>query len=265
MTVGFFDSGIGGISVLEKAADQCPTLDLLFYADLDHVPYGTKTREEIVGYVDAAVRFLHEQGADIIVLACNTATSAAAKFLREKYVFPILGMEPAVKVASGLIENPDEDKIFVTATDLTLKLEKLDHLIRALNIDKNVDEISLQGLVGFAEQGTFDGEAVKEYTEQALATGNLDKVKAVVLGCTHFTFYKTLIKNIMLNLTGRDIPVIDGNQGTVNYLATYLPEATGDRKELSERIRFFESGREAAFEKYRPLLARAHKENAGGQ
>ena len=82
MTVGFFDSGIGGVSVLEKATVVLPDTDFLFYADLAHVPYGKKTQEEIAQYVDDAVAFLHAHGADIVVLACNTATSAAAKKLR---------------------------------------------------------------------------------------------------------------------------------------------------------------------------------------
>lgn len=263
MTVGVFDSGIGGVSVLEKAADKLPHTDFLFYADLAHVPYGRKTREEIIEYVDDAISFLHEQGADIVVLACNTATSAAAKALREKYPFPILGMEPAVKVAAKVLGADASQKIIVTATELTLKLEKLDTLIHTLGVDENVEEISLQRLVEFAEQGIFSGAAVENYLTQALAGEALDQACAIVLGCTHFTFYKTLIKRIVLQLTGREIPVIDGNQGTVNYLTTMVMEKGRPPRPFEERIRFFESGTAAPFEKYRPILERAHIENAG--
>lgn len=264
MTVGFFDSGIGGISVLEKATVQLPDTDFLFYADLAHVPYGKKTQEEIVRYVDEAVTFLHEQGAEIIVLACNTATSAAAKKLRAKYDFPILGMEPAVKVAAKTLVDHASQKIIVTATELTLKLEKLDNLIHALGVDESVEEVPLQKLVAFAERGVFDGPEVEAYLEQSFSGCDMRHACAVVLGCTHFTFYKTLISRIVLNLTGRHIPVVDGNQGTVNYLATMVADAGTTAKSLEARIRFFESGREAPFEKYRSILAKAHIENARG-
>lgn len=264
LTVGFFDSGIGGVSVLEKAACQLPATDFLFYADSAHVPYGKKSKEDIVRFVDDAVGFLHEKGADIVVLACNTATSAAAKYLRSKYDFPILGMEPAVKVASNILGNDDKQKIIVTATELTLKLEKLDMLIHRLGVMDNVEEVPLQRLVMFAEHGVFEGEAVEAYLKEAFSACDLQHACSVVLGCTHFTFYKTLISRIVLQLTGCSVPVIDGNSGTVNYLATMIEDGTSSTKSLEERVRFFESGIEAPFEKYRPILERAHLENARG-
>lgn len=264
MTVGFFDSGIGGVSVLEKATVQLPNTDFLFYADSDHVPYGKKSEREIITYVDEAVSFLHKNGAEIVVLACNTATSAAARMLRAKYSFPILGMEPAVKVASKALENDPEKKIIVTATELTLKLEKLDHLIHQLGVVDSVEEVPLQRLVQFAEQRVFEGTQVADYLREAFSACDMTNACAVVLGCTHFTFYKTLISSIVLNLSGRQIPVVDGNQGTVNHLATMVHDSGGKSKRLEDRIRFFESGREVPFDRFRPILERAHKENARG-
>lgn len=264
MIVGFFDSGIGGVSVLEKAASQLPYTNFLFYADSAHVPYGKKTKADIVQYVDDAVAFLHRAGAEIIVLACNTATSAAAKYLREKYSFPILGMEPAVKVAAQTLDGDMSRKIIVTATELTLKLEKLDNLIHRLGVDSYVEEVPLQQLVAFAEQGIFEGKKVEQYLMQAFSACDMSHACAIVLGCTHFTFYKTLIGNIVVNLTGRHIPVVDGNAGTVNYLATMVSEEILELKPLADRLRFFESGKEVPFEKYQHILERAHIENAGG-
>lgn len=264
MKVGFFDSGIGGISVLEKATERLPDTDFLFYADSAHVPYGKKTTEEIIGFVDHAIQFLRAQGADIIVLACNTATSAAAKYLRAKYDFPILGMEPAVKVASKVISAKNDQKIIVTATELTLKLEKLDRLIHQLGVDDRVEEVPLQQLVEFAENGVFSGPEVEGYLKECFLKCDLAHAGSVVLGCTHFTFYKTLIKHIVLNLTGREIPVIDGNSGTVNYLATMVVNDESERRPLNVRVRFFESDVEVPFEKFSALLSRAKQENAGG-
>ena len=264
MTVGFFDSGVGGISVLEKAAVQLKHNNFLFYADSAHVPYGVKTKEEIIHYVDHAVSFLHDQGAEIIVLACNTATSAAAEYLREKYPFPILGMEPAVKVASKTLEANSDNKIIVTATELTLKLNKFEKLVNQLGIDEKIEAVSLQRLVEFAEKGIFSGEEVSNYLIERLNIADINKIAALVLGCTHFTFFKTLINDIMYKLVGNYIPIIDGNEGTVNYLSTLVQvnDFSGE-KPLNERIRFFESDIEVPFEKYAKLLEYAHRENAG--
>lgn len=264
LTVGFFDSGIGGLSVLEMAASRLPHTEFLFYADEDNLPYGKKTKEEIINYVDEAVRFLREHGADVVVLACNTATSASAMYLREKYDFPILGMEPAVKVATKNRGNGEGNRIVVTATNLTLKLEKLERLIEQLGVDDCVDELSLQELVTFAENGVFDGVEVEQYLKKQLNSCDLEHTCSIVLGCTHFTFFKTLIKEIVLELSGKTIPVIDGNAGTVNYLKTFIKEDASINTALEDRIRLFESGREVPITKYLPILNRAHYENAGG-
>ena len=265
MTVGFFDSGVGGISVLEKAAVQLKYNKFLFYADSAHVPYGVKTREEIIDYVDHAVAFLHEQGAEIVVLACNTATSAAAEYLRNKYSFPILGMEPAVKVASKTLDANSDKKIIVTATELTLKLKKFEKLVHQLDINESVETCSLQKLVEFAENGDFDGPEVKKYLRNRLSSLEKNKISALVLGCTHFTFFKTLINDIMYELLGYHVPIIDGNEGTVNYLETLVKKNDfSEEKPLKERIRIFESDQEVPCEKYLNLLQRAHIENAGG-
>ena len=264
MTVGFFDSGIGGVSVLEMAASQLTHTDFLFYADSDHLPYGTKKKEDIVRYVDEAVSFLRQEGADVIVLACNTATSAAANYLRSQYDFPILGMEPAVKVATLNRNALAGNRIVVTATELTLKLDKLENLIERLGINDCVDEVSLQKLVIFAENDIFSGEEVETYIKNQLSQYDLKQACSIVLGCTHFTFFKTVISKIVLELTGNSIPVIDGNKGTINHLKTFVQENEYKEKPLSERIRFFESGRPMSFNQYLPLLNRAHLENAGG-
>ena len=110
MNIAIFDSGIGGLSVLYQAKRMLPEAHFLYYADEDHVPYGEKTREQILTYTDEAVRFLLEQGADAIVLACNTATSVAAATLRDRYPLPIIGMEPAVKLA---LNQDDTHRVLV--------------------------------------------------------------------------------------------------------------------------------------------------------
>ena len=102
MRTAFFDSGIGGLSVLHHAMKILPNEEFIFFADEDNVPYGTKSREQILKYVDDAFKFLTAQKVDAIVVACNTATSVAVRPMREKYSLPIIGMEPAIKKALDL-------------------------------------------------------------------------------------------------------------------------------------------------------------------
>ena len=121
MNIAIFDSGIGGLSVLYQAKRMLPEAHFLYY-----VPYGEKTREQILTYTDEAVRFLLDQGADAIVLACNTATSVAAATLRDRYPLPIIGMEPAVKLA---LNQDDTHRVLVAATPITIRGNKLKCLV----------------------------------------------------------------------------------------------------------------------------------------
>ena len=109
MKIGIFDSGIGGLSVLHQAMIIMPEADYIFYADVDNVPYGEKTKEEVRKLVDHAVGFLVDKGCQAIVLACNTATSAAISYLREKYKLPIIGIEPAVNRQLSTFMNQEKE------------------------------------------------------------------------------------------------------------------------------------------------------------
>lgn len=265
MTIGFFDSGIGGITVLENAMVQLPQENFIFYADVDHVPYGVKSEREIREYLDSIVEFMISKKVDILVLACNTATSAAADYLREKYDIPILGMEPAVKVARSELDPNYHDLIIVSATELTLKLEKLDDLIHRLGINDNIMALSLQKLVEFAEKGKFNDKEVLLYLDEMLSQINFNRVCAFVLGCTHFTYYKSMIKKYLKLHAKREIPVIDGNQGTVKNLIRKIQKSKTNNSSNSSQqlVRFFESGREVDSNKYIKLLKLAHEENSG--
>ena len=123
MKIGIFDSGIGGLSVLHQAMIIMPEADYIFYADVDNVPYGEKTKEEV-----RKLGFLVDKGCQAIVLACNTATSAAISYLREKYKLPIIGIEPAVKPAVEHIHESGK-RVMVVSTPVTAKGEKLKKLV----------------------------------------------------------------------------------------------------------------------------------------
>lgn len=267
-SIGFFDSGIGGLSVLREALKILPNENYIYYADTRHVPYGVKPKEEVKQYVFQAVAFMAAQGIKGLVIACNTATSIAVKELREMYQFPIVGMEPAVKPA--VERNGGEDKrVLVLATPLTLREEKFQNLVDQVDCGHIVDFLPLPELVMFAEQLEFSQEVVGSYLTSSLAKYNLKNYGTIVLGCTHFPFFKSVFQKVL----PPHIDLIDGNVGTVKHLKNVLEEAgvlnrqnnlTGAVQALSApqqagQVAFYASGQKITdnviLAKYRRLLS----------
>ncbi len=211
MKLGFFDSGIGGLSVYRLARKALPEADLIYFADTDNVPYGEKSENEVTALADKAAGFLVDKGAGAIVLACNTATSAAAGYLRDKLNIPVIGMEPAVKKA---VEEHPEGRILAAATTLTCRGDKLKKLIERVDKSGRVDTLPLPGLVHLAEEGDFAPEKVEPYLKEALAPFDLSEYSALVLGCTHFLFFTDAFKRLL----PENVTLVHGNEGTVNQL-----------------------------------------------
>lgn len=217
MKIGIFDSGIGGLTVLHQAMITLPGEDFIYFADCDHVPYGTKPREEVTGYVDHAIDFLVHKGVKAIVVACNTATSIAIDYIREKYALPILGMEPAVKPA---VERYSDKRVMVIATPLTVKEDKLKNLLQQVDDDHRVDLLPLPKLVEFAERDEFETEEVEHYLKKEFSSYNMENYSALILGCTHFNYFKAVLRKIL----PAQVEFIDGSEGTINHLKNILAE-----------------------------------------
>jgi len=244
MKIGIFDSGIGGVSVLNEALHKLPNENYIFYADVDHVPYGLKTPEEIIGFTDSIVQELLSQGVDALVIACNTATSVAADYLRDKYDVPIIGMEPAVKPA--VEASKSSGRVLVMATPVTIRENKLRSLLQKVDTDHMVDLLPMPGLVRFAESETFDGPEVEAYIDEQLAIFDRSLYSEVVLGCTHFNYFKPAIKAAFDGTTKQTIEMIDGNVGTINHLAERLGleiDETSYVNFADANVTYLESGR----------------------
>ena len=211
MKIAFFDSGMGGLSVLHHAMKILPHEQFLFFADEDNVPYGTKSPEEVLRCVDEAFKFLIAQGVGAIVVACNTATSVAVKKMRARYPLPIIGMEPALKVALDTFPNR---KVLVTATAITITGEKIQRLIKKLRAENLAELRALPRLVEFAERQEFNSSAVEKYLRAELADYDFEKFSSLVLGCTHFNYFKDTLRKIL----PPHMKILDGNAGTVNEL-----------------------------------------------
>jgi glutamate racemase len=254
MRIGFFDSGIGGLTVLAEALDQLPGADFRYFADTASVPYGDKPRDLVRQCVFAGVERLARQGLDALVVACNTATSVAIEDLRRRYPFPILGMEPAVKPALRLV-RPDAGRVLVLATDMTLREQKFHRLVHRLDADDRVDHLSLQRLVRFAEALTFAPEVIGPYLREATAHLDLAAYAAVVLGCTHFPYYRQQLARLFPAGTA----LVDGHRGTLLNLLAQL----GPMPAMAEggRVTFLESGPGGDPERFHRALA-AYRQQA---
>lgn len=236
MKIGVFDSGVGGLTVLHEALKLLPEEEYHYYADVDHVPYGEKSVEEIRAYSDTAVSFLVGKKCDAVVVACNTATSAAVRILREKYDLPLIGIEPAVKPA---MEQRGSGRILVIATPLTVREKKLHDLIARYDGEAYVDLIPLPGLVGFAEQGDFGSQRVQAYLEEAFSAVDTSVYSVLVYGCTHFYHFAKLLREFF----PKDILMLDGSGGTARNLANTLKQK-GIPSEKRFSVHYYRSGRE---------------------
>lgn len=208
--IGFFDSGVGGISVLKKALEIMPNENYIYYGDSGNAPYGTKSVEEIKRLSYNVVDFLLEKGVKGIVVACNTATSAVVAELRRKYEgFPIVGIEPALKPA---VMSEKQGKIIIMATPMTLAQGKFNALLDRLSGDRRDDVLPLPcaGLMEFVEQGKFEGDEIESFLREKFECLKDEKIATVVLGCTHYPFVRKTIAKIL----GDDVEIIDGSLGT---------------------------------------------------
>lgn len=246
MKIGFFDSGIGGISVLHKALKKVPDAEFIYYADTENVPYGEKPKEVILELVENIMQFMADQNVDAVVVACNTATSVAIKDLRKEFDFPIIGMEPAVKKAR---EDYPEGRTLVMATPVTVKGDKMKFLLEKVDQDHLVDMIPMPGLVRFAENEKFSGKEVEDYIKGQLKDYDLSKYSSLVLGCTHFNYFKKVLKSLIPD----SLHFVDGIEGTVAQLIRKLPqekEASSSDKSRDSygKVTYYFSGKPATEE-----------------
>jgi glutamate racemase len=220
MRIAFFDSGLGGITVLHEGIRRFPQEDFMYYADTLHVPYGTKPKDEVKQYIFDAVDAMMKTDIKALVIACNTATSIAIAELRRKHPsIPIIGMEPAVKPAVQL-SRLNGRRVLVLATPLTLRESKYIELVNRIDDMSIVDSLPLPELVEYCESLQFDKALMSDYFTAKFASYKLERYGTVVLGCTHYPFYR----KILTELLPKHIQIIDGSGGTVNRLGELLAD-----------------------------------------
>ncbi|MCP9759492.1 glutamate racemase [Aquitalea sp. S1-19] len=192
--IGMFDSGLGGLSVWRELARQLPHESVIYLADRAWCPYGPRSHDEIEARSTRIVEWLLTQGATSIVIACNTATSAAAAKLRRHYPgLPIIGMEPAIKPAALASRS---GHIAVLATRATLSGEKLQRLAAHYHEHVKITLLPGDGFVEQVEAGELDSPQTRNTVKQALADLADSDVDQIVLGCTHYPFLAPLLASV---------------------------------------------------------------------
>lgn len=202
-SIGIFDSGVGGLSVLRAIRQELPCHPVIYLADQAHVPYGVHSKDEVKAYSEGITRFLLEQGAKVIVVACNSASAAALYFLRETFPdVPFVGMEPAVKPAAA---NTHSGVIGVLATPVTFQGELFASVVERFAKGVTVLKDVCPGLVAQIEQGRLDDPETRVILERALSPMIAQGVDTIVMGCTHYPFVIPQIQQIV----GPHVQVID--------------------------------------------------------
>lgn len=201
--VGIFDSGVGGLSVLRAIRALLPAQPLLYFGDQAHVPYGSRSLEEVRQFALGITRFLLSRGAKLIVVACNTASAAALQHLRSEFPeVPFVGMEPAVKPAA---ESSRTHRVGVLATPATFQGALYASVVERFASSTILFQNTVPGLVQEIEAGRLDGRRSRKILRAALQPMLEQQIDTVVLGCTHFPFVIPLIQEIV----GPQVQVID--------------------------------------------------------
>lgn len=216
--IAVFDSGVGGLSVLRELIKRMPRENYLYFGDSANAPYGSKTTEQVRALTMQAAEDLVSRGVKALVVACNTATSAAIHSLREKYPeLIVVGIEPALKPAADRFPG---GHIGIMATQVTLREEKLAHQVERFP-QMQVELIPAPGLVELIEDGQTDTPQVEELLGRILSP-YVGKLDALVLGCTHYPFVRDTIGKILGSVT----VLLDGGEGTAKQTQRCL-EAAG--------------------------------------
>ena len=205
--IGIFDSGVGGLSVFREIRKLLPEERYIYYSDNAHCPYGEKSREYIIDRAREITRLLLSEGADIIVVACNTATAAAIATLREEFQIRFIGMEPAVKPAAMSTKT---GVVGVLATAGTLKADKYLNTREKWAEGVKIAEHVGQGFVELVEKGCTSGPEAEGVVTESLKPLLDEGADVIVLGCTHYPFLtQTIQKAAQTSHPERDIQIID--------------------------------------------------------
>ncbi len=222
LTIGVFDSGVGGLTVLRELIARVPDAEYLYFGDTARLPYGSKSAETVARYATGAAQFLHQQGAELLVIACNTATALALPEIRASVPIPVEGViAPGADAASAASHNR---RVVVVATQATVASHAYQRELEARGC--TVHEKACPLLVPLVEEGWTDHSITEQVAEIYLAdafSGDFASADVLVLGCTHYPLLRTLFRRI----TPPSVTIVDSAESTARAVAAHLSLSVG--------------------------------------
>ena len=208
LPIAVIDSGVGGISVLRELIKIMPRENYVYFGDSKNAPYGSKEKSEVLQITRQNLESLQEKGIKALVVACNTATSAAVRILREENPdLVIVGIEPAIKPPAVTLDHP---RVLVMATPLTLKEEKFKRLVGQYSDRADIIPLPCHRLAELVESGNIDSDEIDDYIASLLEPYRDQGIDALVLGCTHYPHVRETIERHI----SPTVKIFDGGEGT---------------------------------------------------
>ena len=243
--IGFFDSGMGGLSVLRAVRAALPHEDYVYYGDSKNAPYGVREPEDILALTRAAARTLTEKGIKALVIACNTATGVSLEALRQELLIPVLGIQPALAAAQGLRKD---GAILALATPATFKTARYAALLEAFG--EKVITLPAPGLMEFVEREELSGDRLRDFLAALFAPHIDQKIDVVVLGCTHYPFLKEAIASFFPGA-----PLIDDSpRVTAELEETLTRKGLLNQKSEEGQVSLLSSGGDEAVQRMERLF-----------
>ncbi|MFW6270855.1 MAG: glutamate racemase [Bacillota bacterium] len=205
--IGLLDSGVGGLTVVKEVMEELPREKIVYYGDTLHLPYGPRLLDEVRTFVNNIVEFLvEEKKVKAVVLACNTATSAALDIVKDKYNIPVFGtIKSVVRLA---YEVSKKNKIGVIGTEGTINSQSYQNALMNLNQELEIYSAACPGFVKLVEKGLFKGKKVEEIAHKYLDGLKMAGIDALILGCTHYPYLIPVIRKVM----GKDVTLISSGK-----------------------------------------------------
>ena len=231
-TVGVFDSGVGGLTVLKQLMARLPSVSTVYLGDTARVPYGTKSADTVIRYASACARLLLERSVQLLVVACNTASAFALDHLKETLSIPVIGViEPGARAAVSATRN---NRIGIIGTAGTIRSEAYQHAIHKLRPDAKIVSRPCPLFVPLADEGWTEGDVPRAIASAYLNGFRDAEVDTLVLGCTHYPLLKPVIGSIM----GKDVALIDSAESVTTTVEEILSERLPQKERDAAHHRF---------------------------
>ena len=232
--IGVFDSGLGGLTCVKELMEIMPDEPIVYFGDTGRVPYGSKSNETIIKYVKSDIKFLKTFDLKMIVVACGTASAIALPQIRDELDIPIFGVVDAA--ANEAVRLTKNNKIGIIGTSGSIRSGAYEKKIKAENPDIETIAVACPLFVPLVEEGYTKGEIARLVAEEYLKNIKDSGVDTLILGCTHYPLLKDIIREVM----GEGVTLVDPGKVTANYVRDYLKENNQSAKASGE-YKFFVS------------------------